>query len=154
MTLEGDAAEFEMGQDVAALVPRRRRVTRRSARRSRGLRGRSIRLQFDAPTIAEQETLTCALYSRANSWISNRDHVEVDRPMVSLGRVIRLSFTGFNQVIHGVWPKKKKRASANGGGHGNCADSDAVLRGSHDAGADSWRADRGAGECACGADTG
>ncbi len=75
--------------------------------------GRSVRLRFDSLTIAQEETLTCALYSRADSWISSRDKIEVDRPLISLGRVIRLSFTGFNQVLHGLLPEKKARIDNN-----------------------------------------
>lgn len=69
-----------------------------------------IRLQFADLTIAEQETLTRALYSRADSWISGRDNIEDDRPLVSLGRVIRLSFTGFRQVLLGLLPKRAATA--------------------------------------------
>lgn len=69
-----------------------------------------IRLQFAELDIAEQETLTRALYSRADSWITGRDNVEEDRPLVSLGRVIRLSFTGFRQVLLGLLPKRAPAA--------------------------------------------
>jgi cellulose synthase (UDP-forming) len=65
-----------------------------------------LRLQFADLTIAEQETLTRALYSRADSWITGRDNIEEDRPLVSLGRVIHLSFTGFRQVILGLLPRR------------------------------------------------
>jgi cellulose synthase (UDP-forming) len=68
---------------------------------------KQISVQFEALSIEEQETLTCALYSRADSWINTRNNVEFDRPLISLGRVIRLSFTGFNQVLRGMLPKKK-----------------------------------------------
>jgi len=78
-----------------------------------GIWENKLSLRFDAPTIEEQETLTCALYSRADSWINARTNNEVDRPLVSLGRVIRLSFTGFHEVLRGLLPRKKtKRAVA------------------------------------------
>ncbi|WP_245818098.1 UDP-forming cellulose synthase catalytic subunit [Granulicella rosea] len=77
-----------------------------------GLRDDSIRLQFEAHSIAQQETLTRAIYSRADSWIGNRAQIEVDRPLVSLARVIRLSFTGFNQVLRGLLPRRKKKTAA------------------------------------------
>jgi cellulose synthase (UDP-forming) len=73
-----------------------------------GVRGKEVRLQFAGLLISEQETLTRALYSRANSWIGSRGHIEKDRPLTSLGRVIRLSFTGFYQVIRGMRPRRKK----------------------------------------------
>jgi cellulose synthase (UDP-forming) len=72
-----------------------------------GLGDKTLRIAFDDLTLNEQETLTRALYSRANSWITGRE-VEVDRPMRSLGRVIRLSFTGFHQVLRSLLPSKKR----------------------------------------------
>jgi len=76
-----------------------------------GKSGNEIRLKFDALTIAEQEILTRALYSRANSWVSSRDNIEEDRPLISLARVIRLSFTGFGQVLQGLLPARKAKAA-------------------------------------------
>jgi cellulose synthase (UDP-forming) len=76
-----------------------------------GKNGDELRLRFHAATIAEQETLTCALYSRADSWIRSRDGIEEDQPLLSLARVIKLSFTGFDQVIRGLLPEKKTLAS-------------------------------------------
>lgn len=72
-----------------------------------GKTGNEIRLQFDAPTIAEQEILTRALYSRANSWMGARQNIEQDRPLVSLGRVVRLAFTGFGQMLRALLPAKR-----------------------------------------------
>ncbi len=72
-----------------------------------GISDSAIRLRFEVSTIVEQETLTCALYSRADSWINVRNNIEEDRPLVSLGRVIRLSFTGFHQVLRGLVPRRK-----------------------------------------------
>jgi cellulose synthase (UDP-forming) len=72
-----------------------------------GISENKLSLSFKALTIDEQETLTCALYSRADSWINVRNNIEVDRPLVSLGRVIRLSFTGFHQVLRGLIPRRK-----------------------------------------------
>jgi cellulose synthase (UDP-forming) len=76
-----------------------------------GLHNNTLRVEFDELSLVEQETLTCALYSRANSWIASRE-VEEDRPMRSLGRVIRLSFTGFHQVLRSLLPAKKEAHSA------------------------------------------
>jgi cellulose synthase (UDP-forming) len=39
-----------------------------------------VRLAFSVPTIAEQETLTRALYSRADAWINPTQVKEVDQP--------------------------------------------------------------------------
>ncbi|HEY0306783.1 MAG TPA: UDP-forming cellulose synthase catalytic subunit [Acidobacteriaceae bacterium] len=74
--------------------------------------GNELRLQFLAPDIADQETLTRAIYSRADSWMYSREHIEADRPLVSLARVIRLSFTGFRQVLLGLLPARKARAAS------------------------------------------
>jgi len=77
-----------------------------------GKAGNEIRIRFDNLTIAEQEIMTRALYSRANSWVSSRENIEEDRPLISLARVIRLSFTGFSQVLQGLLPAKKTKAAA------------------------------------------
>ena len=77
-----------------------------------GVRGDEVRLQFMMQTIAEQETLTRALYSRADSWISVRSNIEEDRPLLSLMRVIRLSFTGFKQVLLALLPRRAAGTTA------------------------------------------
>lgn len=71
-----------------------------------GIKGSELRLAFSVPTIAEQETLAMALYSRADAWISSTENKEVDRPLVSLGRVIRLSFYGIYQILKSLIPEK------------------------------------------------
>jgi cellulose synthase (UDP-forming) len=76
------------------------------------IKGNQLSLQFEALDIEEQETLTCAIYSRADSWINTRNNIEADRPLISLGRVIHLSFTGFHQVLRGLLPRKKTTAAA------------------------------------------
>jgi len=65
-----------------------------------------VRLAFQLPTIPEQETLTRALYSRADAWIGSLENKEVDRPLVSLGRVIRLSGSGLYQVLRSIFPER------------------------------------------------
>src|ERR1035438_9534440 len=50
-----------------------------------GMSSNSLRLSFKLITIAEQETLTRALYSRADAWL-NLGTKEVDRPLISLDR--------------------------------------------------------------------
>ena len=76
-----------------------------------GLKGREVRLAFSLPTIFEQETLTRALYSRADAWIDSLEKKEVDRPMVSLARVVRLSFYGIHQVLLGMLPQRRESAA-------------------------------------------
>jgi cellulose synthase (UDP-forming) len=71
-----------------------------------GLGDGELRLEFSVPTIAEQETLTRALYSRADAWLTPEESMEVDRPLKSLLRVIVLSFSGIYQVCRSLFPEK------------------------------------------------
>jgi cellulose synthase (UDP-forming) len=71
-----------------------------------GIKGDQVRLEFSIPTIPEQEIVTRALYSRADAWISPIETKEVDRPLVSLGRVIKLSIYGIYQIIRSWFPRK------------------------------------------------
>jgi cellulose synthase (UDP-forming) len=75
-----------------------------------GIYGRELRLAFALPNIMEQEVLTRALYSRADAWIGSLENKETDRPLVSLGRVVRLSFTGIYEVIKSLLPEKSEIA--------------------------------------------
>ncbi len=103
--------EFKMGDELRVAFPQQTgdaQITGTVV----GLFKKEIRLKFDALSIAEQEILTRALYSRADSWMSSRQNIEEDRPLVSLARVIRLSFTGFSQVLQGLLPAKKAKAAA------------------------------------------
>jgi cellulose synthase (UDP-forming) len=72
-----------------------------------GMKAGEVRLSFALPTIAEQETLTRVLYSRADAWISSIETKEVDRPMVSLGRVMRLSCFGIYQILRSYLPSRR-----------------------------------------------
>ena len=76
------------------------------------VRGKEVRLRFNTTTIEDQETLTRAIYSRADSWMGARRNIETDRPLLSLARVIRLSFTGFHQVLYGLFRSKKASSAA------------------------------------------
>ncbi|HEY1986044.1 MAG TPA: UDP-forming cellulose synthase catalytic subunit [Terracidiphilus sp.] len=72
-----------------------------------GIHGQALRVAFMLRTIAEQEILTRALYSRADAWLGSSNVKEVDRPLVSLGRVIVLSTHGIYQVFRSLFPEKK-----------------------------------------------
>jgi cellulose synthase (UDP-forming) len=72
-----------------------------------GLVGQTLRIAFQLNTIPEQEILTRALYSRADAWLGSANLKEVDRPLVSLGRVIVLSTYGIYQVCRSVFPERK-----------------------------------------------
>jgi cellulose synthase (UDP-forming) len=77
-----------------------------------GVIGGSLRIAFQLNTIAEQEILTRALYSRADAWIDSAKMKEVDRPLISLGRVMVLSTYGIYQVCRSLFPEKKESAKA------------------------------------------
>ncbi len=100
------SAEFSVGDVLQLSFPMQTGVDQISAT-VLSTRGSSLRLRFKNLSIAEEETLTCALYSRADSWINSRDNQEVDRPLLSLLRVMRLSLTGFRQVLGGLMPRPK-----------------------------------------------
>jgi cellulose synthase (UDP-forming) len=69
-----------------------------------GMTGEALRVAFQLDTIAEQEVLTRALYSRADAWLEAANVKEVDRPLISLGRVIVLSTYGIRQVLRNTFP--------------------------------------------------
>jgi cellulose synthase (UDP-forming) len=69
-------------------------------------RDRKVRVAFSVPTIEEQETLTRALYSRADAWLVPTESREVDRPLISLLRVIWLSQHGLYQACRSFFPEK------------------------------------------------
>jgi cellulose synthase (UDP-forming) len=77
-----------------------------------GLSNQSVRVAFLLPTIAEQETLARALYSRADAWLALGEVKEVDQPLVSLGRVIVLSVHGILQVLRSMFPEKSRKKPA------------------------------------------
>ncbi|MGH9605804.1 MAG: cellulose biosynthesis cyclic di-GMP-binding regulatory protein BcsB [Terracidiphilus sp.] len=66
----------------------------------------ALRIVFAVPGIEEQELLARALYSRADAWIGAEESKEVDRPLVSLGRVIVLSGHGLLQTFRSLLPDK------------------------------------------------
>ena len=52
-----------------------------------------LRAQFDPLTIQEEEALTMVLYSRADTWLGWGETREADKPLSSLGRIVKLSFS-------------------------------------------------------------
>jgi cellulose synthase (UDP-forming) len=67
-------------------------------------KGDETRIAFVTPRIADQEIVARALYSRADAWLQNIEKVEVDRPLVSLARVVRLSVYGIYQILRSLVP--------------------------------------------------
>ena len=77
-----------------------------------GLNGDALRIAFQLNTIPEQEVLTRALYSRADAWLESANVKEVDRPLISLGRVIVLSTFGIQQVLRSLVPESRQSTKA------------------------------------------
>jgi cellulose synthase (UDP-forming) len=73
-------------------------------------KGEETRVAFITPRIADQEIVARALYSRADAWLQNVDKIEVDRPIVSLARVVRLSFYGIYQILRSLLPSGDENA--------------------------------------------
>ena len=57
-----------------------------------------IRMRFNELTIHEQEVLTMALYSRADTWLGWGESREVDQPMRSMARIIGISLSGLQMT--------------------------------------------------------
>ena len=112
ISLVGDLPTLQRGQTIQLTFPVQTGTDTVTATVI-GLRGSTLRTQFVGLTLAEEETLTCALYSRADSWIGIREKAEADRPFVSFGRIVRLSMTGLKQVFLGLLPERKE-ATAGG----------------------------------------
>ena len=65
-----------------------------------------LRVQFDPLTVAEEEMLTMVLFSRADSWLGWGESREVDQPLRSLGRIIRIAFRGLGMAVGAMMPKR------------------------------------------------
>jgi cellulose synthase (UDP-forming) len=65
------------------------------------VRGATLRAYFDPLTIQEEEALTMVLYSRADTWLGWGESREVDRPLLSMWRILQLSLHGLRQVFSG-----------------------------------------------------
>ena len=66
----------------------------------------SLRAQFDALSLAEEEALTMVLYSRADTWLGWDESREGDHPVRSFARIVRLAVRGLRQTI---LPGKRSR---------------------------------------------
>ena len=74
-----------------------------------GNEGNVIRVQFDPLTIHEEEMLTMVLYSRADTWLGWGEAREVDRPLTSLGRILKLSMYGLGTTFRGLMNNSKRK---------------------------------------------
>src|SRR5205823_3732983 len=64
-----------------------------------GISGNTLRAQFDPLTLQEEEALTMVLYSRADTWLGWGETREADKPLTSLGRIIKLAFFGLTRAL-------------------------------------------------------
>ncbi len=69
--------------------------------------GQSLRAQFDPLNLQEEESLTMVLYSRADTWLGWGEAREADRPLLSLYRIVQLSFHGLAHTFRGLLKSRK-----------------------------------------------
>ena len=74
------------------------------------LEGSVLRVRFDDLSIAEQEALTVALYSRADSWLGWGEGRESDHVLRSLGRIFAISMRGLKDTLLSVFGRDDKPA--------------------------------------------
>jgi cellulose synthase (UDP-forming) len=77
-----------------------------------GYEGRVLRAHFDPLTIQEEEALTMVLYSRADTWLGWGESREVDKPLLSLWRILQLSVHGLKQTGRGLMTKNNSAPKA------------------------------------------
>ncbi len=69
-----------------------------------------LRVRFDNLSIAEQEALTVALYSRADSWLGWGEGRESDHVLRSLGHILLISMRGLKDTLLSVFGRDDKSA--------------------------------------------
>jgi cellulose synthase (UDP-forming) len=74
-----------------------------------GLTERTLRVQFEALTVLEEELLAMVLYSRADTWLGWGESREVDQPLRSLGRIMRIAFRGLGVAFSMLMPIRSSR---------------------------------------------
>jgi len=71
------------------------------------VRGSTLRAYFDPLSMQEEEALTMVLYSRADTWLGWGESREVDRPLLSMWRILQLSIHGLKQTARGLMNQGK-----------------------------------------------
>ena len=69
-----------------------------------------LRVRFEDLSIAEQEVLTIALYSRADSWLGWGESRESDNVLRSLGRIFQISMRGLKATFLSIFSDEDKAA--------------------------------------------
>ena len=74
------------------------------------LEGSALRVRFENLTIAEQEALALALYSRADSWLGWGEARESDNVLRSLGHIFQISVRGLTAAFLSILGDEGKAA--------------------------------------------
>ena len=88
-----DSFPFTVGEWITLLLPMRVGDAELPATIV-GHENGTLRLQFEALSLLEEEMLTTILYSRADAWLNWGETREQDRPLRSLYRILKLSMRG------------------------------------------------------------
>jgi cellulose synthase (UDP-forming) len=71
-----------------------------------GMDGSELRARFNPLSLQEDEALTMLLYSRADAWLNQDKSPETDRPLRSMGRILKLSLRGLAMTVGGLRSRK------------------------------------------------
>ena len=77
-----------------------------------GVSGNVLRVQFDPLTLQQEEALAMILYSRADTWLGWSESSVADKPISSLGKIIRLSFNGLRRTLRDESKPRAKLATS------------------------------------------
>ncbi len=77
-----------------------------------GAEGMKLRMKFDELTLEEEEMLTLVLFSGADTWLSHLENRQIDRPLRSFARLVRLSVRGIRYALASLIPKSKAQRAA------------------------------------------
>ncbi len=74
--------------------------------------GQDLRIKYESFSVEEEELMTLILYSRADTWLTQSEKREVDRPLRSFGHLMLLSVKGVGYALGTLVPKRKLPAPA------------------------------------------
>lgn len=77
-----------------------------------GIDGNMLRVQFAPLTLLEEEALTLALYSRADTWLGWGESRESDRPLKSFAHIFMLFLRSVGQTLRALTSKSPKPSLA------------------------------------------
>jgi cellulose synthase (UDP-forming) len=117
MSLGGAALKLEepralaIGSSIEAVYPLRDRQASFQATVV-SANGVDLRLKYERLSVEEEELMTLILYSRADTWLTQSEKREVDRPLRSFGHLVALSVKGVSYALGTMLPKKRIPAPA------------------------------------------